>query len=358
MSAPARPLLVAVAAQVGTLALAFAGGAVFAALGVPAAWLSGAMIVSAIAAGLGVIPPMPPAVRDFSMLVAGISLGMGVTPEALAAIWAYPASLALLGVGVIAIMVSSTVALVRLNGWQPRDAFFASAPGSLAAVMIIAAELRADVPRITVVQACRLFFLVMVLPSLITAVETAQEIPPPSGPLLSPIGLAVLFAVSLIAAVLLGKLRIAAPLIMGAMLASALLTGSGGIAGRMPQPITTLGFVVIGCFIGQRFRGMQVLQVARLLPAILVSLVTTLTVAGLFAALVSMVVGVPIGETVVAFAPGGLEAMTVLSLALGLDPLYVSVHHLCRFVLVGVLVPVALKYWPGLSPKAHDPKRL
>jgi hypothetical protein len=44
----------------------------------------------------------------------------------------------------------------------------------------------------------------------------------------------------------------------------------------------------------------------------------------------------------VAFAPGGLEAMTVLALVLGLDPLYVGIHHLVRFLGIGLVLPVAV----------------
>ncbi|HLM40281.1 MAG TPA: AbrB family transcriptional regulator [Microvirga sp.] len=43
-----------------------------------------------------------------------------------------------------------------------------------------------------------------------------------------------------------------------------------------------------------------------------------------------------------AFAPGGLEAMTVLALVQGLDPLYVGIHHLVRFLGIGLGLPVVV----------------
>ena len=47
--------------------------------------------------------------------------------------------------------------------------------------------------------------------------------------------------------------------------------------------------------------------------------------------------GVTFADSLIAFAPGGLEAMTMLALILGLDPLYVGIHHLVRFIGIALL---------------------
>jgi uncharacterized membrane protein AbrB (regulator of aidB expression) len=64
-----------------------------------------------------------------------------------------------------------------------------------------------------------------------------------------------------------------------------------------------------------------------------------MVVAALFAALAAWLAGVSFANGLVAFAPGGLEAMTVLALILGLDPLYVGIHHLVRFLGIGLVLP-------------------
>lgn len=344
-------------AHAASLAVAFAGGAAFAWFGVPAAWLSGAMLASAVAASFRLFPPMAGPLRDASMLIAGVSLGMGVTPEALDALRSYPVSLTLLVVGMLAIMASSTFVLVRFAGWPLRESFFASAPGALTAVMITASEVRADVGRIAVLQVSRLFVLVMVLPTVISALEPPSAATQSAHLVISPVGLAITFAASMLAAGLLHKLRVAAPLVMGAMAASALLAATGEIAGTLPSVMSNAGFVAIGAFIGQRFRDLDFASLARVLPAIGLSMATTLTVAGAFAAAVTVLTGIPIGSTVVAFSPGGLEAMTILALALGQDPLYVSVHHLARFILIGLFVPIAMGLWPQLGRGSAGPRQ-
>ena len=44
-----------------------------------------------------------------------------------------------------------------------------------------------------------------------------------------------------------------------------------------------------------------------------------------------------------AFSPGALEAMIILSLVLGLDPVYVATHHLVRMLLIGFVLPVVMR---------------
>ena len=82
--------------------------------------------------------------------------------------------------------------------------------------------------------------------------------------------------------------------------------------------------------------------VRRLVPAALGSFTLSMIVAAAFAGLASRLAGVGFADALVAFAPGGLEAMMMLALVLGLDPLYVGVHHLARFLGIGFLVPFAV----------------
>jgi membrane AbrB-like protein len=341
-------LIRAVLAQLGMLAAAFAGGWAFALLGIPAPWLSGPMIVTAILASLDWVPPLVLPLRDLALLIAGVSMGASVTPESLGALGAYPASLLILIVSIAGMMAASVAVLTGFGRWSLKDAFFASAPGALSTVLMIAVEERADVPKIAIVQLFRLFVLVMVLPPVISALEPAAAIPATAPEALSPAAFALLVAASLLAAQLFETLGIVAPFILGAMVASSALTGPGFVTGRFPAAIAILGFVLIGVFIGQRFRGLDRTMVLRLLPAACLSLLAALSVAALGAGAVSLATEVSFGSSIVAFAPGGLEAMTVLAFALGLDTIYVGVHHIARFLLVGLMVPFAIKFWPAL----------
>jgi uncharacterized membrane protein AbrB (regulator of aidB expression) len=65
-------------------------------------------------------------------------------------------------------------------------------------------------------------------------------------------------------------------------------------------------------------------------------------VAGIFAVVTAMLLSIRIADVVIAYAPGGLEAMTILAFALNLDPVYVGVHQTARFIVISLLVPLAV----------------
>jgi uncharacterized protein len=58
-----------------------------------------------------------------------------------------------------------------------------------------------------------------------------------------------------------------------------------------------------------------------------------------FAVAAAFLLSLPVGDVVMAFAPGALEAMTTLAFALNLDPAYVGTHHIARLIFVSLVVP-------------------
>ena len=51
----------------------------------------------------------------------------------------------------------------------------------------------------------------------------------------------------------------------------------------------------------------------------------------------------------IAYAPGAVDAMMLLALALNLDPVYVGAHHLARIFLVSLTMPLIAR---ARSPRA------
>jgi uncharacterized membrane protein AbrB (regulator of aidB expression) len=75
------------------------------------------------------------------------------------------------------------------------------------------------------------------------------------------------------------------------------------------------------------------------MPLALIAFAVSMAVAVLFAWPASRIANVPLLSAIIAFAPGGLEAMAMLAFALGLDPLYVAAHHLIRFFGIAFALP-------------------
>jgi membrane AbrB-like protein len=173
---------------------------------------------------------------------------------------------------------------------------------------------------------------------------TATLLPGEGQPVTSAGGLAVALAGGLALGVVFERLRLAAPILLGGTIVSATLHATGSTPGAVPTPLAVAGLVLIGLYIGERFRTVELSSLARVLPAALGSLVISTVVAMVFAALAAKLAGVGFPDAMVAFAPGGIEAMMMLALILGLDPLYVGVHHLARFLGIAVALPFAVTF--------------
>jgi uncharacterized membrane protein AbrB (regulator of aidB expression) len=117
------------------------------------------------------------------------------------------------------------------------------------------------------------------------------------------------------------------------------LHASGLTGGSVPPLLATAGLVLIGVFVAERFRTLDPAVLRRTIPAAAGSFVVGNGLAAAFAVVAAWLAGVAIPNALVAFAPGGLEAMMVLALVLGLDPLYVGIHHVARFLGIGLVLP-------------------
>lgn len=338
------------AAQLLTLAAATASGAGVAALGVPAGWLSGAMIGTAAMAALRLAEPLSAPFRWAAMISSGVAIGSAVTPQMLQKIAAYPLSIAIMSVSVALSTYVCARILARAPGWTRSSAFFASVPGALSYVFAVAATVAdADLSRIAVVQVLRVFLLMGLAPLLVAESGVAQ-IGAATWDIDPPLVLAALLALGAATGFALEKLKVAGGMLFGAMLISGGAHALGIAPGRPPQFVAIAAQVLIGAWVGARFIGFDWRLFARAAPAALGSFFVAVAIAAALAVVAGAVLSLPFAQTLLAFSPGGLEAMTLLAFALGIDPLYVGAHHLARFLLISFTLPFALKIWMRGEP--------
>jgi membrane AbrB-like protein len=337
-------------ATVLTMLAGLAGGLAFLVAGLPAAWLSGPMVGIAIAMGFGLRPALPDPLRDLGMLFAGIVMGSAITPEMIAALARYPGSLALLVLTTVAIAIAGQALLMRVWRWDADSGLFASLPGAMSAVLATAASAGVDMGRVAVMQSFRLFILAALLPSAVVASVGGKAIA--AGTALSLPGFIAVMASGLVLALIFDRLKIIAGFMLGGMVAAGVLHVTSLVPGAAPPVFVDLSMFLIGLFVGSRFANLTLGGLrALLLPGLALFLVTTL-IALIGAVLTWQLVGSPLPEALVAFAPGGLEAMVVLGLALGLDPLYVSSHHIARFLLISIGLPLIARWvLKGVPPR-------
>ena len=330
------------------IAVAFLGGAIGWGLKIPAPWLTGAMAATIVLAASGWGANLVPPFRNLAMLSSGLTLGSAVTSETLRAFITIPFSLLGLVVTSLVVMTVTSSVLVRYYGWQQRDAVLAATPGALSSVMAIAVDEGADVPRIAIVQLFRLVMLVAVLPSLmvfagLSAIPSVVLLPS-----MTVTAILLLIGFGLVGALGLKALNMSAPFVLGPMLVVGALRGMDFFPGQYPFELSTAGFVLIGALIGGRFQGMRMREIVVIAPAALISFLVATGLGLMGAVIVSNLIGFPLPSALIAYAPGALEAMTALAFALHIDPVIVGVHHIARFTLIGIGLPLVMKLRPSL----------
>jgi uncharacterized protein len=323
-----------------TICAAAAGVLLFRFIGLPAAALSGAMVGVAVLLLFGRTVCLHPSLCNSGMLISGVSMGSSVTPEMLQGFYRYPASLFIFAVSLAATMVLTQIFLRRYAGLDRFTAFFASAPGALSSVLAVASETKADIVTVTMVQSFRLFMLVAVLPSFVAASGGSGIVA--AALLIGLKELLILLAIGGCVAMLLGRLRMAAPWIFGGMVISALAHGSGMVVGNVPESLMQVGFGLVGMYIGTRFSFITKAVFFRTLIYSFWAFLLGLSLAVGAALVAAWLTDISFGLALVAYAPGGLEAMIILGVALGLDPVYVGLHHLLRFFGIALLIPLAV----------------
>lgn len=329
------------------LALAGIGAAIFLALRIPAGGLLGALVVSAGATLAGRRLTAPPHFQSLLLMVTGTATGATVSPAALSATLHWPLSFAILAVATAASTWVAYEIFRRLGGCDRVTAFYATAPGALTAVMVLAQAQGADTPRVAVAQTLRLTVLALVSP--IVLATTVAHPPHVAALALFQGGAAyAIAALGLLAGIgLAHALRWPTPFFLGPFAASAVLHGAGVVSFVVPPLVITIASVGLGALVGARFHGVRIMQLVRFLPPSIAALAAMAVVALSGGALAGTLSGVGAGAGMLAFAPGSMDVMIAIALATGLTPAYVATHHIARFLSLVFLLPFLAKQAPA-----------
>lgn len=334
----------------GAIALGAGFSGALAALwvGLPAAALLGSTAAVTAASFAGLRPTVPAVLRDVGFCIIGISLGSGVTPQIWEDLARWPASILILAVTVLAVMILCAQVLRFFFRTDMATALLATSPGALSYTLSLAADRDADVRFVIVMQSLRLLLITILLPPVIGYAEGldggAAAHGMPHLPLLVASGLCV--ATFALGAVM-ERFRSPAPFVLAGLLVSGFFHGTGMIEGRPADLVTFFGFTVTGAVIGARFAGITLDELRRLSLAGLVSTALAIAVAMTGAFLTARLMNLPFGQVWVSFAPGGVEGMSSMALALGYDPVYVATHHVFRILLLIAILPVLMGFFAG-----------
>ncbi|MCS6853446.1 MAG: AbrB family transcriptional regulator [Elioraea sp.] len=326
--------------QAATFALAASGGFVAARLGVPLAWMVGAMVAVAGAALAGARVAAPEVVRPAALIVLGTGLGQGFTPPVLAAVAASLPAMVAAGVGTILAGAIASRATARIGAIDSQTAYYASVPGGVVVMAVLAARAGLPVGVVTLTQTLRMMLVVLVYPPLVVAfVERGRDaFSLPSLAVVWPL-LPLLLALASAGALLLRSARLANPWMMGPVLVSLALAMTGEPLSGLPAPLVDLAQLLLGWTLGTRLERGVVLRAPRLALAAVVSMAIVAALCLLLALAIVGVFRLPFPPVLLGTAPGGMPELAITAKVLDLGAPLVLAFHLVRVLLCTLLVP-------------------
>ncbi|MGH0000870.1 AbrB family transcriptional regulator [Pseudovibrio ascidiaceicola] len=345
---------------IGVLALGAAGAAVFELLSLPAGFLAGPMVALVLVKSLS-LPligdqdfTFPTMLTSTNYIFIGAAMGSAVSPDFWEGASLWPLSMLALVAVVGGINTAVYLYAYKKFKWGRDEAFFAGLPGALGMTAALAQERGAPMDRIMIVQLVRLFLLIAVLPLIVTnmvdpngSVDVAAQDVEATLSLAAVIELMTALLICAIFAVLAQKLKAPAGLLTGAFFASAALNSTGLLEFALPIWLATPCYIIMGTNVGLYIGKMDSSTLKPMLGTSLVVFVISLSVALTGALMISWVLDIPFDKVFLAFAPGGMEAMLLISILLDIDPVFVATHQLARFMGLLAFMPIVTRYVLG-----------
>lgn len=359
------------------LAIGATGGLLAFWVALPLAWMVGAMLACTAASVASVRLPVlrvaiPPVLRQAMIAVLGTMLGAGFTPDVLAGMIAWWQTV--LGL-VIHVVISTALAVAycqRIGRLGRTTGYFSGMPGGLGEMILLVEIYGGNARVLALMHGVRVLLLVMTLPWILQAIDGPIERVATIGA--APIGgggggpslldlalpdlalpdLALLGLSAVMGALIALRLRLPAATLVGPLLLSALLHLTGLTDAAVPPLLVAVAQVVIGAAIGCRFAGAEwpLLRRAVGLSLGLIGLLLVLCIAGGW--LLHLATGVPLASCILAFAPGGLAEMTLIALAMQIDPAFIATHHIIRIVMLVLFAPIVYRLLYGTAPPAPE----
>ena len=332
------------AARLGrTLVVGAAGGALFAWLNLPLAWMLGAMVATTAVSLGGANLYVPGPMRSIMVAIIGVLLGASFTPEVIEKAREWPLTIGCLLLYLGVLVGALFLYFHRIVGLDVPTAYFSATPGGLSEMVITGAAMGADDRTIALIHTSRVLLVVLAIPLWYRFMTGVATTPSAMGPSIGAIGLAdvaVLAACAVVGVVGGRLLRLPAYRLSGPLLASAAVHVTGLNESAPPWEVVAAAQVVVGSAIGARFTGVPIRRVLGLMAAALVSTMLMLAATVSFALVLAPATGLDWRSIVLAYAPGGLAEMSLIALSLGIETAFVATHHVIRIGLIVVAAPL------------------
>ena len=322
-----------------TLTVAAVAGALCHRLSVPLPWLIGPLAVTAALnmAGLPVLGSSR--LRNAGQCAIGTLLGLYFTPVVFATTLALAPALVLgalwallLGDGFARWLRHSQRGRAPLH---PATAYFSAAIGGASEMAVLAERHGGAVDAVAAAHSLRVLMVVVIVPFALQGpgVQGLDASPPAGGGFQLP-GLLLLAVATVSGALLMRRVGLPNPWVLGALAVAMALTASGVHLSTLPREIANAGQLFIGVALGARFTPTFVRASPRWIGAVAVGTVVMLGLSALFGLALAAALRLTAADVVLGNVPGGIAEMAITAAVLHLGVPTVTAFHLVRYVVV------------------------
>ena len=342
-----------------TLLIAVACGLLGKKLRLPAGLLVGSMVGVAAFHTLTGQGLFFPTVRTALQVFSGALVGARIGRAELRGMRMLLPSVVILLLSMVLLNLTFALLITLCSGLSPATALFATAPGGVNDMSIIASDFGADAGVVAILQVFRLILIYLFIPPTIRWLDGRDAKKHPAAKLSAaapqtpvqnnPHGLLAMLLCAAAIGLLLHALGVSAGAMIGAMIGSAaycILRGKQ----KYPATLKTALQLCSGAYIGCRIDRATILGFGDLLLPLLIMLLGILAFTFMTSSLMCRLSRLSRSTAMLASTPGGIQEMSLLSEELGADTPSVAVLHTTRIVFVILCFPYLIQLLLRLIP--------
>ena len=312
---------------------------------IPLAWMLGPMLAISIAALAGIKVKMPKLALSAILIILGLHIGNYIDQNLLSQMkdWIWTSMVMFFYILVSIFIVSKY--LQKFSSYKEKTSIFSAAPGALGPLLILAEYEKSDLSQVATAHLIRLIIIITLFPFFVVNFSPTEAITIEKFNYMDQnhLDLIILLIVSVILIYIFDKIKVPAPLLAGALVASGILQITEIASYKLPDQSINFCLLILGASVGCRFADKSLNEVIRNTTHSFVATVL-LVLLGIIAAIVaSYFVENNFLTLLLSYCPGGIYEVAVIAIAFNLDPNFVAFHHIIRLLMILFTIPVILK---------------
>ena len=312
---------------------------------IPLAWMLGPMLAISIAALAGIKVKMPKLALSAILIILGLHIGNYIDQNLLSQMkdWIWTSIVMFFYILASILIVSKY--LQKFSGYKEKTSIFSAAPGALGPLLILAEYEKSDLSQVATAHLIRLIIIITLFPFFVVnfSPTEAMEIEKFNYMDQNHLDLLILLIGSIILIYIFDKIKVPAPLLAGALVASGILQITEIASYKLPDQSINFCLLILGASIGCRFADKSLNEVIKNTVHSFVA-TALLVILGIIAAIVaSYFVENNFLTLLLSYCPGGIYEVAVIAIAFNLDPNFVAFHHIIRLLMILFAVPVILR---------------